>query len=180
MTQHRGFTLIEVLIALAIVGILVGIAVPAWSGARAAVHAGSARAALLDSLLVATRHSTLAATRVVLCASRDGRECSGDPDWSGGWLVFADPDGDREHDGSETLLRRQPALAGSARLRSTSGRTRLVFQRHGGNPGSNVTFTLCDGRGMESAIALVLGNGGRLRSAIPDPAAASDCVRSLH
>jgi type IV fimbrial biogenesis protein FimT len=161
---------------MAVVTILLGLAVPALGNARAAAHAGAARAALLDSLMTASSHAALTATHVVLCASRDGVTCSGDPDWSPGWLAFADLDNNRLPGPNETVLRRQPALDGSTRLRSTIGRTRLVFQPNGGNAGSNVTFTLCDRRGPGHAVSLVLANDGRLRSGKPAPAAAKACV----
>jgi type IV fimbrial biogenesis protein FimT len=174
--RPHGFTLLEALIVMAVVTILLALAVPAFGNARAAAHAGAARAALLDSLMTASSHAAVTATHVVLCASRDGASCSGDPDWSHGWLAFADLDGNRIPGPHETLLRRQPALDGSARLRSTVGRTRLVFQPNGGNAGSNVTFTLCDRRGPAHAVSLVLANDGRLRSGKPAPAAVKACV----
>src|SRR5690606_10837793 len=99
----RGFTLLEALIAMAVVTILLGLAVPALGNARAAAHAGAARAALLDSLLTASSHAAVTTTHVVLCASRDGASCSGDPDWSPGWLVFADLDGNRLPGPNETV-----------------------------------------------------------------------------
>jgi type IV fimbrial biogenesis protein FimT len=113
----------------------------------------------------------------VLCPSTDGARCIDSPDWSGGWIVFLDPNASRERDAGEPLLLAQPALAGRVRLRSTAGRTRIVFQGNGGNAGSNVTFTLCDGRGPAKARALILSNTGGLRdgAATPDNLAAT-CV----
>jgi type IV fimbrial biogenesis protein FimT len=140
--RAHGFTLLEALIVMAVVTLLLGLAVPALGNARAAAHAGAARAALLESLMTASSHAAVTATHVVLCPSRDGTTCSGDPDWSPGWLAFADIDGNRLPGPNETVLRRQPALDGSTRLRSTIGRTRLVFQPNGGNAGFNITFTL--------------------------------------
>lgn len=172
-----GFTLLEALIVMAVVTILLGLAVPVLGHARAAAHAGNARAALLDSLMTASSHAALTATHVVLCASLDGASCSGDPDWSPGWLAFADIDGNRRPGPNETVLRRQPALEGTTHLRSTIGRSRLVFQPNGGNAGSNVTFTLCDRRGPAHAVSLVLANNGRLRSGQPGPGAAEACLR---
>ncbi len=173
----RGFTFIEAVIAMAICGILIAIAVPAWTSAMAVVHARSVRAALLDSITEAIRHSTMTGSEVVLCASVDGLACSGTPDWSDGWLAYADIDGDRERAPRETLLRHQAALDGGVHLRSTRGRTRLVFQPNGGNAGSNVTFTLCDRRGRDRAVTLVLANNGRLRDGRPSRTAAEACVR---
>ena len=176
--RSRGFTLIEAVIALVVAGILLGIAVPAWSGALEAAHAGSARVALMESLVRSIDHATLAGSEVVLCPG-DAGGCRDSIDWSGGWIAYADLDGDRHRSPRETLVDRQPALAGNVHLRSTPGRTRLVFQPNGGNAGSNVTFTLCDGRGAAKAATLVLANGGRLRAGTPTASAAQACVVAM-
>jgi type IV fimbrial biogenesis protein FimT len=166
MKSQTGLTLIELVIAVMIATILLGIAAPALSGSLEATRASAARAALLESLLQAGSRAALTGTRAVLCPSIDGENCSDEPDWSSGWLVFMDANASRELEGGERVLRLQPALAGRVRLRSTVGRARIVFQGNGGNAGSNVTFTLCDGRGPARALALVMANNGRLRDAV--------------
>ena len=171
-----GFTLIEALIALAVVSIVLWTAVPAWSNAREATSSGAAQAALVESVLGAVRHSALTGSEVVLCPGDEAGGCRSSIDWSHGWIAYADIDGDRIRDGNETLLKAAAPLGGKVHLRSTTGRTRLVFQPNGGNAGSNVTFTLCDGRGLEHAVALVLANDGRLHSGKPTKAAALACI----
>ncbi len=173
-----GFSAVEVVAAMAVAAILAGVALPAYRGASEAAHAGAARAALAESLLRATSHAALTGSEVVLCPG-DSNGCRAGTDWSHGWMVFADLNGDRRRGPGETLLREQAALGGQAHLRSTIGRTWLVFQPNGGNAGSNVTFTLCDGRGPAKAATLVLANDGRLRNGIPTRAAAEACMRSL-
>lgn len=170
-----GFTLLEALIAMAVVGILACLAVPAWSSACEAAHNGSAQAALLESLLGAISHAALTGSEVVVCPG-DAGGCRASTDWSHGWIAFADIDGDRVRDPSDTLLKTIGPLGGKVHLRSTSGRTRLVFQPNGGNVGSNVTFTLCDGRGPGKAATLVMANDGRLRLGAPTAAAAAACM----
>lgn len=158
-----GFTLVEAVIAMLVVGILLAIAVPAWSNALARTHAAAARAALLGSITDSVRHASITGTEVVLCPSDDSG-CIGSWDWSGGWIAYADIDGDRRHDAGETLLSRQPPLEKDVRLLTSQGRRRLVFQPNGGNAGSNATFTLCVGRHAASATTLVLANSGRFRA----------------
>ncbi|HVI57480.1 MAG TPA: GspH/FimT family pseudopilin [Luteimonas sp.] len=174
--KEAGFTLIEIVIALAVLGICLGIAVPAYLGAVAATHAGAARTALGGTLLSAMTQSTITGMEFVVCASADGADCNGSTDWSTGWIAFADPDADRARGAHETVMRRESALPGDVRLRSTVGRTRIVFQPHGGAAaGSNVTFTLCDRRGPAKAATLVLANSGRLRQGAPSPTATLAC-----
>jgi type IV fimbrial biogenesis protein FimT len=176
--RTRGFTLIDAVIALAVAGILLGTAIPAWRGAIDGAHASSTKAALLDTLTRSVSHAALAGSEVVLCPG-DSAGCRNTPDWSRGWIAYADIDGNRQRSANETLLQAEPALAGSVHLRTTAGRTRLVFQPNGGNAGSNVTFTLCDGRGASKATTLVLANDGRLRTGRPSPAAAQACVLAM-
>jgi type IV fimbrial biogenesis protein FimT len=176
--RQRGFTLVEAMMSLIVAAILVGIAIPAWSAASEAARSGSAQAALGDSILGAVGHAALTGSDVVLCPG-DASGCRPSIDWSRGWIAYADIDGDRLRDANETLLRTAPALAGRVHLRSTQGRTRLVFQANGGNPGSNVSFTLCDGRGVAKATTLVLSNEGRLRTGVPPHASSVACMAAM-
>lgn len=176
--QTHGFTLIEILVAVAAAAILIGIAVPTMGNAFEAARNADARSALLTSVVAAVNRATMTGRRTVLCPSTDGLACLDSSDWSGGWIAFVDTDGDRERGADESLVTHQPALRGLVRLRSSEGRKRIVFQPSGGNAGSNVTFTLCDGRGPAKAQTLVLNNQGGMRYGTPGPdAIARTCPR---
>ena len=178
MRTQRGLTLIELAIAVAVAAILCSIAASALGNALESSRSASTRGELLASMTLAGGKASVSGTRAVLCPSADAVACSDDPDWSHGWLVFLDPNANRDLDGGERVLRRVPALPGHVRLRSTVGRTRIVFQGNGGNAGSNVTFTLCDARGPARAVSLVVANTGRLRDGVPGPeAVAATCPR---
>jgi type IV fimbrial biogenesis protein FimT len=173
--RPTGFTLIEAMIALLVGALLLGLAVPAWSNASEAARAVAARGAMQDTLDAAMRHAALVGADVIVCPGTDA--CLDTWDWSGGWLAWADANGNRHRDAGEPLLVREPALPGRVHLRSTPGRRRLVMHPHGGAAaGTNVTFTLCDGRGPSRTVALVLANSGRLRNARPAAAAAAKCL----
>lgn len=172
----KGFTLIEAVVVVTVAAILLAVAIPAWSHARAAAHAESVRAQLASSLLEAVNHSANAGAEVVVCPTATVGQCAGSIAWDGGWMVFADINGNRARDLNETLLVRTSPIDKSVHLQSTPGRTRLVFQPNGGNAGSNVTFTLCDSRGVEYASALILSNTGVLRTGTPLREAAWKCV----
>lgn len=176
MRNHQGFTLLEALVALGLAAVLLAVAVPAMSHAVSAAHAGHARSLIATTLMDAMRHATVGGAEVVTCPSLDGMTCTGAPDWSVGWMSFADIDGSRERGPHEPLVRRDAPLEGGVKLRSTRGRTRLVFRPGGSTAGSNVTFTLCDRRGPGKAITLVMANTGHLRSGRPSSAAAQQCA----
>lgn len=176
MRPWTGFTLIEALIAMLLVALLLGVAVPAWTSASAATRSAAARAALEGTLIRGMRHATITDAPVVVCPAAT-LGCRDTMDWSGGWIAWADLDRDRRRDPNETLLQRARPLASGVRLRSTTGRRRLVLRPHGGAAaGSNVTFTLCDARGADSATSLVMANSGQLRAGKPSRAAALACV----
>lgn len=160
MRRMKGISLMEVVAALAIVFLLVGVAMPALAAAVARVRIGHTRMALVDSFLVANRLAVAAGSATVMCPAPAQGGCSGRPDWSRGWLVFADVDGDRAFSARDTLIQRRPALGGGIRLHSTQGRTRIVFQPDGDIAGTNLTFTLCSVH-ADQAGTVVLSNAGR-------------------
>ena len=167
MYRRNGFTLVETVVSLLVLAVLLMVAVPAWSNVLARTHAASARAALLVSITRAIGHAARAGTEVVLCPAT-AATCTDTWDWSGGWIAYADRDGDRLRDPGEKLVDQHPALADDVRLLTSKGRKRLVFQPNGGNAGSNVTFTLCVGAGRNPATRLILSNRGQLKSS-PSP-----------
>jgi type IV fimbrial biogenesis protein FimT len=67
-----GFTLIEALVCLAIASVLLCVAGPACADLVQRSRAAAARAALLDSIAHAVRHSALAGSEVVLCPGDAG------------------------------------------------------------------------------------------------------------
>ncbi|HJR72148.1 MAG TPA: GspH/FimT family pseudopilin [Luteimonas sp.] len=170
-----GFTLLQALIALAIVGVLVAIAQPIYAHADANVRIGEAKVEIYHSLLAAMNQAMVASTPVVMCSSSDSQRCGKDVDWTQGWIVFADKDMNRDRGPEEALIRRQPRLNEQMRVLSTLGRTRLVFQPNGGNAGSNVTFTICHARGRGRAASILLANNGRIRQAPATPEAKAIC-----
>ena len=176
--RNAGFTLIEMVAAMSVVSILAGIAIPAVQDAAEAARSGAAKGTLVESWMTSVAHAANTGSEVVLCPGNAGG-CLGGIDWSQGWIAFADIDGDRVRSPNETLLKQAEPLGGKVHLRSTAGRTRMVFQPNGGNAGSNITWTLCDGRGPESATTIVVANTGRLRTGTPTPAAAQACMAAM-
>lgn len=103
-----GFTLIEMMVALAIGAVLVGIAAPSFKGTVVRYRMGSESSALLDSLLLARDEARNSASPVSVCASRDGTSCNGTA-WSDGHIVFRDQGTAGTVDAGDTVISRAPA-----------------------------------------------------------------------
>jgi len=177
--MRRGFTLVELLIALAVVAILLNVAISGFGSVIQASRAYHARAALLAVLTQARTRAAYDEVDVGLCPSASGERCENGFRWEGGWVAFADMNGSDRLDAGDVVLSRQLALGAGVRIATSSGRRHLEFQPNGTNAGSNATLTICDRRGPAKATAIAMGNAGTYREVKPSAAAiAVACAKS--
>ncbi|TAA10817.1 prepilin-type N-terminal cleavage/methylation domain-containing protein [Pseudoxanthomonas winnipegensis] len=158
----RGFTLVESLVVLAVASIGLAIGVPSYNALLR--HQREAATTNLLSSFLASARSTAISYRIptVVCPSLDKKECRDDSDWTQGWIMFFDADGNRRPDLSEDLLRvesapRDPDL----RILSTGGRPKITFLANGSAAGTNLTIRLC--RGATSHASVIVNQSGRTR-----------------
>lgn len=83
----RGFTLIELMISIAILAILLGIAVPSFNDAALGSKLGSHANKLVASAYVARSEAIKRNVSVTLCASANGADCASTGGWEQGWVV---------------------------------------------------------------------------------------------
>lgn len=159
----RGMTLIEMMFAIAIVAVLCSVSLPALGGLMRSEQSRSAHNALVTALNLARSTAAMRQTGVAICPSRDGATCDNAIWWQHGWIVFADANRDGKHDAGETLIQIGQAQSGIA-IASSAGRKHVIYRGDGSSAGSNLTFTLCDKRGLASADTVVISNTGRIRS----------------
>lgn len=177
MKRNKGFTLLQTLVALAVLAALVVLATSSHADATAKARTASARSALVQSILASSRRAIVHAETVVLCPSSEGLSCDDSIEWSRGWIAFPDGNLNRSPDPNEKLLLRQPPLDGPMRVYSTEGRRKIVFQPRGHTAGSNVTFTLCASATPGHASTLVVANSGIWRTGRPDVRSRTLCSR---
>jgi type IV fimbrial biogenesis protein FimT len=166
-----GFTLIELMVGVAVLAIALGVGVPSMSefikNLRLAAHTND----LLTSLHLARTEAIKRNARVTLCKSADAAICStaAGTGWQIGWMVFADaaPFGSRE--GADAVLDSHGAAATDVSIKPRAADTIGNFVsytsrgaiRDAAGAAQSGMFRVCDERGLDRARGLVLSPTGR-------------------
>ena len=158
-----GFSLVEALTVMAITTIGLPVGAPSLQGMSERARVSSAMHLLTAHM--ASARSTAITYRIptVVCPSNRSGGCRTDGDWSQGWLMFFDKDGNRQPDVREDILRDENApIHPSLRILSSTGRPQLRYLPDGRSSGSNITVRLC--REDELLAQIIVNNAGRVRS----------------
>lgn len=136
----KGFTLVELMITVAIMVILAVVAVPSFSEAILSNKLASFSNSFVASATLARSEAIKRNATVKLCRSADGATCATSGGWQQGWIVFNDIDGDGVVDANETLIQRQQALSADYLL--TGDVYSIDFQSIGAGA-TSATLKLC-------------------------------------
>jgi type IV fimbrial biogenesis protein FimT len=101
--RNAGFTLIELMVTVAVVAILAAIAFPSFQGVLRSNRVASASNDLLTSFTLARSEAIRNTRGAGVCASSNGTSCGND--WGTGWLVWADSNGNGSMDAGENVVR---------------------------------------------------------------------------
>ena len=168
ITKSRGFTLIELMITLAVVATLCTISMPSLAALLSSSHARSAQNTLVTAINLARIAAVTRQSEVILCPSSDLDRCDASLWWQHGWIVFEDLNHDGQHQPNEPIINVTQAQKQMA-IATTVGRDHVTYRPDGSASGTNVTFTLCDRRGAKFANTVIINNAGRARHAPATP-----------
>jgi len=175
---ERGYTLLELLITLALLVIVAAFAVPSFQDSIARNARESAMLDLMSSLALARSEAVSADRPVSICRSTNLTTCAGSAgDWSGGWLVFSDTGTAGSIGGSDTVVQVHPVLSiGGAVTVKTSANAAVTgeYLRFDGNgflthPSGGAYFKFCtDDGAAANARAVWVANTGRASLSVDD------------
>lgn len=133
---QRGFNLLELLTAIAILGIITVIAVPSFQSISINSSLSTETNDLVSSMRLARSEAAKQGLDVTVCSANAGlTACSGDADWSTGWLVI--------DNGGNILLAREALPATTATEMAIVGTAgSIVFNRNGFSSSAR-TIKLC-------------------------------------
>lgn len=144
--SSAGFTIVEMMTAIAVLAISLSLAAPALSGFVRSSRVRGAQSELVSSLMLARTEAARRGVPVKVRA-KEKPPNSGDWAWAYGWQVWADANNDDTVNGAETLLRDVPDLGSNIAITTNPGGTAVrnaVFSPRGFLvPLAEVTMNVC-------------------------------------
>jgi type IV fimbrial biogenesis protein FimT len=163
----RGFTVIEMMTAIVIMAILVGLAVPSFREASLSSKLSGFANDIVASTQLARSEAIKRNVTVTMCASSGGATCDSPDGWEAGWIVLAD------EGGTNALIQRRPALPSEFRIFQAGVVASVLFP-----PtvvaDNEVTLTVCRAEPEGSQERVVTITAAR-NARVTTPTAAIDC-----
>ncbi len=139
--RNKGFTLIELMVTVAIVAILVVVGIPNLRDAMIRSRLSGQIQEFYGTLSLARSEAIKRGAFITICKSSNGTGCTGN--WSDGWIVFVDPNANGAVDGGETILRVFPALPSGDSLNANNNFTNYIAYDRFGMANNVGTFVFC-------------------------------------
>lgn len=160
--HSKGFTLIELIVTLSIATIISVAAIPAMYTIITKQQIRSQAYELVASINLTRSEAIKRGHPVMLCKSEDGQTCEEDIEWDRGWLIFADTNGNKKYEPSETIIRTYDKVPGKIQI--TNSRKNVAYRASGRLSSQNGSFRIKDRSGEMKTRKVIISRGGRVRT----------------
>ena len=161
--NSNGFTIVELMVVLAILALLAGIAAPNFASMIKDSRLSAANTDFMVALQLAKSESVARVSPVSICrANGDFTACAAGGNWAQGWIIFADTNGNGVVNGDDVVLQVHEALASLTYRGTGAAKTDITF-----NPSGSTSITsteaviACDDRGFGSGKGIIITITGR-------------------
>lgn len=164
MKNQYAFTLIELMVTLAVFTILVVLAVPSMNSYTNSNRLSTETNSLVGALNIARSEAVKRRTNISVCKSADGATCGDNTvSWGNGWIVFVNTDNDSpaQVDGGEEILSIYGAINANDTLQVSGALANFVTYRSNGFGSALGDMIFCDPRGPGSARVVSINRTGR-------------------
>jgi len=169
--QAKGFTLVELMVVLALLAITMAFAVPNFIEMIANNRISSSTSDFIGALQLAKAESAARVTPVTICKKNStSTACVTGGDWEQGWIVFTDADASGSVDPGDAVLHAHEALNPRITFKGTAGVTDSITYTPSGATSINgiEILMMCDDRGFSASALGVLititGRGNALKA----------------
>ena len=176
MNKDSGFTLVELMIAIVVMGIILAMAVPNFRSFVLDNRLVTQANDFMTTLSIARSEAIKRGAQVTVCKSADGSNCTTANRWEQGWITFVDSDKDETVDAGETIIQVHEAMPSGNTLRGSADVDDYISYVGSGAAGESGDLILCDDRGYGDGSkprAIIIGLAGRARAADANDSAAT-------
>jgi type IV fimbrial biogenesis protein FimT len=119
-SAQSGFSMIELMITVAVAAILMAIAAPNFRDSLARTRVSGAANELQAAASLARAEALKLKSPVTLCARATDTACAAGTSWNDGFLLFQDPNGNGLPDEGELILRTRPFSRSDVQISNTA------------------------------------------------------------
>lgn len=148
-TGAAGFTLLELMVTVAILAIVAALAAPSFAAMFKTNRARSVASELMAALSLARSEAVRRGQAVTICKSRDGSSCGGSgTQWDNGWIVFVNENAQTEgspavRDSGELLLQARRNLPAGVTVRPNNNLANYLSYSRTGLASQRGSFAVC-------------------------------------
>ncbi|MCZ6486732.1 MAG: GspH/FimT family pseudopilin [Gammaproteobacteria bacterium] len=166
----KGFTLVELMVALGILGLTMAFAVPSFVTLISNNRISSSASDFVGSLQLAKAESAARTSPATICKKNiAGTGCVTAGDWQQGWIVFSDINGNAAVDAGDAVVLDHEPLDSQITFNDAGVTNSITFNPSGTTSitGTQI-FIMCDARGFadyaKGILVTITGRGSVMKA----------------